>query len=156
MSEPFIIDCPLNVDDRGYVHCVADNMGGKSIQRAYIVENHSKGMVRAWHSHSDGDTYITVISGAAKIAAIDVEKFDKLIADGVGAHKASPPHYVFTLSARKPQVVFIGAGWANGHCSLEDNTKLLVLSTLSFAEAKLDDRRISSNVLHSIWDVKER
>lgn len=149
-EEPKVTDLTLNVDDRGYVHCVLDNMNSYGVKRTYIVENHSKGMLRAWHGHNDGFTLIHVISGAAKIGAINLEEASKYNLNG------RPSYFMTTVSARKPQLVYIPAGWANGHMSLEDNTKLLVLSSLSFTEVKTDDKRLPSTLLRDIWDVKER
>jgi len=52
---PEVYDIPMYQDDRGVVYCVRDNLFQDMIQRTYIVENHSKGLVRAWHVCSIGE-----------------------------------------------------------------------------------------------------
>ena len=45
------------------------------------------------------------------------------------------------ISAKKPTVVYIPAGYANGFKTLEKKTVLLVFSTSSLAESQDDDYR---------------
>lgn len=127
-----------------------DMMHDKEIKRTYVVENFSKGMVRAWHCHLKGDTYLHVINGAAKVAAL------KYSEDGIrsGLHSGEPQ--VSVITARKPQLFYIPRGFYNGACSLTDNTRIIVYSTLSFDEVADDDFRLTSEVYKEIWETKSR
>lgn len=139
---PILLSLNLYEDDRGSVHCVEDNMDEKEIKRCYIVENFSKGMIRAWHGHRKGWTTMHVISGAAKLAALDLDTDEiKLTA---------------VVSARKPQIFIVPPNYANGALSLEDGTKILVLSTLTFEQVKLDDERKPASHKAEIWEIKPR
>lgn len=142
MVKPEIIDIPLHQDDRGYVYCALDCLINREIQRTYVVENFSRGMIRAWHGHQKADTYMHVINGASKIATMCMDNLDDI--------------NMFTVSSRKPQIVCVPAGYYNGTMSLEDGTKILVYSTLTFDEVKEDDCRMSCRVKSDIWEVKFR
>ena len=130
---PFVDHVPLYEDDRGSVYCVVDNdvdnVGdGAPIKRTYVVRNWSKGLIRAWHGHAKAWTGIHVIKGAAKIAAKNMGDCEDIV--------------IQVLSDRKPGIFWIPPGWYNGAMSLEDDTRLLVYSTLSFDEVKSDDYRL--------------
>jgi len=141
-ERPEVFDIPVYQDDRGFVYCARDNMFDDTIQRTYVVENHSKGMVRAWHGHRKADTYMHVIQGAVKIAAMNIEDHGDVTSA--------------VLTDRKPQMFYIPAGFYNGAVSLTNNTKILVYSTLTFDQVKSDDCRASWTINKDIWEVKNR
>jgi len=152
MRGPHVIDIPLHCDDRGYVYCALDSLDSLEIKRTYVVENFIRGRIRAWHGHLLGDTYLHVISGAAKVAALEHD---------ASCHNSGGQPYgkhlvIATLTARKPQLFYVPRGYFNGHMSLEDNTKILVYSTLTFEQVKVDDKRMSSEVLKHVWKVEDR
>ena len=132
---PFIQYMPLHEDDRGSVYCVMDSMDVYDIRRTYIVHNWTKGFIRAWHGHEKGWTGIHVIKGAAKVLAKPIG------IDGIRANLEPATLVSKVLSDRQPAIMWVPPGYANGTMSLEDNTKILVYSTLSFEEVKQDDVR---------------
>lgn len=143
MGFPKIIERELFVDDRGMVYGAFDNMDEAGIKRTYVIENHAVGTIRAWHYHYGGDTYLHVISGAAKLAAVSAKDKSKCV--------------TVTLSEKNPSLFYVPRGWANGSMSLVPNTKILVYSTLTLEECKMDDERWScDSVLPGIWGVKNR
>ena len=96
-----------------------------------------------------------VISGSAKVAALAMlpDKFMKgLTIDNIDKECLR----VVTLTARKPQIFFIPQGFYNGAMSLEDNTKILVYSTLLFDMVKFDDKRLAWDAVSGVWEVKNR
>ena len=136
MPEPVIELVNLHIDDRGSVWCPLDNIGPaklgipaaeyKDVKRTYVVHNWEKGRIRAWHGHLTGWTGMHVIHGAAKIIA-------RSIRDG---HQIAA-----VFSDRNPGVMWVPPGYFNGAMSLEDNTKILCYSTLTFDEVKEDNVR---------------
>jgi dTDP-4-dehydrorhamnose 3,5-epimerase-like enzyme len=118
--------------------------GGKDIKRTYVVKNWSKGLIRAWHGHKKAWTGIHVIKGAAKIAGKNMENGAQVITT--------------VLSDRKPGIFWIPPGWYNGAMSLEDDTRLLVYSTLSFDEVQSDDfrRKLTDMDKHNVFKVVDR
>lgn len=139
---PTIMDIELHQDDRGSVYCALDGMDVFKIKRTYVVESHNKGMVRAWHGHKKAETYVHVIDGVVKLAAMDMGNLKDVT--------------VATLSARKPQIFYVPAGYYNGAYSLTDNTKILVYSTLSFHEVVNDNERAFWTINKEIWRVDNR
>jgi dTDP-4-dehydrorhamnose 3,5-epimerase-like enzyme len=139
---PEVYDIPVYQDDRGFVYCVRDHLFSDMIQRTYIVENHSRGLVRAWHGHRKGDTYMHVLSGVVKLAAMNIDNEEDVTCA--------------VLTDRKPQLFYVPAGFYNGAVSLTDNTKILVYSTLTFDQVKSDDQRLDWKVNKKIWEVKNR
>lgn len=148
MEKPLLETATLHIDDRGFVYCALDDLGPKNIKRTYVVENHEAGRIRAWHGHKKAMTGIHVIHGTAKVAAL------KLTTNGTaGATEEIVKH---TLSSRKPQIFWIPPGWYNGWMSLEPNTKILVYSTLTFDEVKLDDERWPLKGYENVFEVTNR
>ena len=134
------------VDARGDVSFVNDFFFG-GIKRFYMIENHQQGFVRAWHAHKKEAKYVMVVKGAALVGAVKIDDWEK------------PSEIVqverFILSEKKPSVLYIPAGYANGFMSLTVDTKLIFFSTLSFEESQSDDFRFSSRHW-DIWQIEER
>ena len=143
MKKPELIYKDLHVDDRGYVYGVFDKLDSYGIKRTYVVENFSKGMIRAWHGHKKADTYVHVIRGSAKVAAVKIGDPKDCI--------------VHTLSYKKPALFYVPAGYYNGTMSLEDNTVFLIYSTITLDECATDDFRKKWDAFHTdIWNVEKR
>lgn len=131
-----IIDGGLSVDDRGTV-TFCNDFDFKDVKRFYMVQNHSKGFVRAWHGHKKESKYVYVVSGVAIIGVVSMDLYNV-----VGR---------YVLSADKPQILHIPAGNYNGFKTLTDDTKLIFFSTSTVEESKDDDYREPANT----WDVLE-
>lgn len=141
---PQVLELKLHPDDRGMVYGALTNLDEKKIKRTYVVHNWSKGMIRAWHGHMLADTYIHVVSGAAKIAAVPMYGGGKKL--------------VTVLSEYTPGIVHVPPGYYNGTMSLVDNTVILVYSTLLLDEVKNDDHRAhyTEHGGDEIWEIKPR
>lgn len=145
-TEPVLMNGALAVDDRGEVGFVNEfNFAG--VKRFYIVRNHRQGFVRAWHGHKKESKYVTVTSGAALIAAVQLDDWDKPSSD--------LPVVRHVLSASKPSVLFIPAGYANGFMSLTEDATLMFFSNSTLEESKGDDFRFDAR-LWDVWNVVER
>lgn len=141
---PNVIQQQAFADDRGIVYTALTNLDQFGIKRSYVVKNWSKGMIRAWHGHKKASTFMHVIKGAAKLAAVSI--------DGVGEP------FVTVLTENTPGVLWVPPGYYNGAMSLEDDTRILVYSTLLIEEVKNDDFRAhwSTNGGTQIWKVEPR
>lgn len=146
MSDPVLLRGDLAVDDRGAVGFVND-FSFEGVKRFYSVENHAAGFVRAWHGHRREQKFVTAVSGSALVCAVQVDDWDQPSPD-LTVHR-------HVLSARRPSVLFIPAGFANGFMSLTGDTKLLFFSTSSLEESLGDDVRFDSR-LWDPWSVEER
>jgi dTDP-4-dehydrorhamnose 3,5-epimerase len=134
------------VDDRGFVSFV-NGFGFEGVKRFYAVENHRAGFVRAWHAHRREAKYVQVARGAAIVAAVKIDDWER----------PSPglPVQRFVLAADKPAVLYIPAGYANGFMSLTADALLMFYSTSTLEESKGDDVRYDAR-LWNPWDVVER
>lgn len=142
---PQVINFKLNADDRGMVYGALTELNLRGIKRTYVVKNWAKGMIRAWHGHKKAETYMHVIKGAAKLAATPME--------GVAGEQL-----IVTLSEYTPGVLYIPAGFYNGSITLEDDTRILVYSTLLLEDVKDDDFRSHYTNFggDKIWEIKPR
>lgn len=141
-----LIEGNLAVDDRGTVSFVNDfNFSG--VKRFYMVKNHRAGFIRAWHAHRHEAKYVTVISGSAIIGAVKIDNWDKPAKD------SQVNRYI--LSDKKPSVLYIPAGYANGFMSLTEDAALVFYSTATIEESRGDDIRYEARYW-DIWQVPER
>jgi dTDP-4-dehydrorhamnose 3,5-epimerase-like enzyme len=144
MITPTLIKGDLAVDDRGSVRFVND-FDFKNVKRFYQVENHRQGFIRAWHGHLKEAKYVYVVSGTAWIAVAPL--WDANGETQINAKDGKK----FVLSAKKPQVLYIPPGYANGFKNLEDNTNILFFSTSTLEESKGDDIRFN----YDMWKAFE-
>jgi len=146
MPEPVLMTGGLAVDDRGEVGFVND-FDFEGVKRFYTVTNHRAGFVRAWHGHRREAKYVTVTAGAALICAVEVDDWD--------VPTCNVPVHRFVLSANKPAVLHIPAGFANGFMSLTEDTRLMFFSTATLQESAEDDVRFRARYWDP-WTVEER
>ena len=145
-QEPHLIDGGLAVDDRGQVSFV-NGFDFSDVKRFYMVSNHKAGFVRAWHAHKKEAKYVLVVKGAAIIGAVAVDDWDNPSKD------AKVNRYV--LSEKKPTVLYIPAGYANGFMSLTKDAQLVFFSTSTLDESLGDDIRYDARYW-DIWSAEER
>jgi dTDP-4-dehydrorhamnose 3,5-epimerase len=146
MAELKLINGGLAVDDRGQVSFVND-FDFKDVKRFYMVSNHSAGFVRAWHAHKKEAKYVLVVKGAAVVGAVEIDDWDKPSKDAEVKR--------FVLSEKKPTVLYIPAGHANGFMSLTKDAQLMFFSTSTLEESLGDDIRYDARYW-DIWSVEER
>jgi dTDP-4-dehydrorhamnose 3,5-epimerase-like enzyme len=143
---PYMIEGASGVDDRGEVAFVND-FHFEEVKRFYIVSNHRAGFVRAWHAHRREAKYVTTVQGAAIVAAVAIDNWE---------HPSKDVQiYRYVLSAQKPGVLYIPAGYANGFMSLTADAKLMFFSTSTVEESRGDDVRYDARYWDA-WQVIER
>jgi dTDP-4-dehydrorhamnose 3,5-epimerase-like enzyme len=145
-AEPRLIPGGTATDDRGILSFVND-FDPSNARRFYVVTNHTRGFIRAWHGHRREGKYVTVLQGAAVVAAVRVDDWDH------PDPNARVHRYV--LSARNPAVLFIPPGYANGAMSLTDDALIQYFSTSTIEESKGDDIRFDARFWDP-WSVEER
>lgn len=143
-----LINGGLAVDDRGTVSFVND-FNFEGVKRFYVVENHERGFIRAWHGHKQEGKYVYVSKGAAIIGVFSMDTEER------------PERYV--LSASKPQVLYIPRGNYNGFKTLTDDTQVIFFSTSTTEDSKDDDYRFTTDKAHitgrigyKFWEVEQR
>lgn len=144
---PHIIDGGLAVDDRG-VCWFANDFHFDGVKRFYVLANHQTGFVRAWHGHKTEAKYVYVASGTAVIGAVRLDNWQ---------YPSQECEFErFVLSARKPQVLYIPPGYANGSMVLEPDTLIFHFSTTLMGEYPDDDRRWPADYFVFPWKAVER
>jgi len=143
---PRLLEGGLAVDDRGSVAFV-NAFDFEGVKRFYLVANHRQGFVRAWHAHRREAKYVTVVSGAAVVAAVRIDDWER------PSREAEVQRFV--LAAARPSVLFIPPGYANGFMSLTDDARLVFFSTATVAESQGDDVRYDARHW-DVWTVEER
>lgn len=143
---PQLIKGGTAVDERGRLSFVNDfNFDG--VKRFYVIRNHAPKFLRAWHGHKHETKYVTVLTGAAIVAAVEIDNWV--------APNASAPVIRFTMSEYNPQVLRIPAGYANGILTLTEDTVVMVFSTSTVEESINDDYRYPARYWNP-WTVEER
>jgi dTDP-4-dehydrorhamnose 3,5-epimerase len=146
LTVPRLIEGGLAVDDRGEVGFVND-FSFDGVKRFYVVSNHRAGSVRAWHAHRREAKYVTVVRGAAVVAAVKIDDWDKPSKD------AEVMRYV--LAGARPGVLYVPPGYANGFMSLTPDACLVFFSTAGVEESRGDDVRYDARYWNP-WSVIER
>ena len=136
----------VHVDDRGEVGFVND-FDFDGVKRFYTIRNHRVGFVRAWHAHKREAKYVTLLGGSALVGVVKIDDWEKPSKDAVVSK--------FVLSARKPSVLAIPPGHANGMMTLSKGAIITVFSTSTLDESLNDDIRYDSRYW-DIWNVEER
>lgn len=143
---PRLIEGGLAVDDRGSVGFV-NGFDFDGVKRFYLVANHRRGFVRAWHAHRREAKYVTAVVGAAIVAAVRIDDWDR-------PSRESEVHR-FVLAAERPSVLYIPPGYANGFMSLTADARLAFFSTATVDESRGDDIRFDARYW-DVWRVEER
>lgn len=152
---PKVLDLPSYPDDRGALTPVFNGEYRQSdrtcsiagvtltdVSRAYFINNSQKGVIRGFHYHEHETKYFVILRGMAKFVAGNPEDVADL--------------HVHVLTERKPQMLIIPPGYANGWMSLTDDCLLLALSSSTFEESKHDDKRYPVDYFGDVWKVKGR
>jgi dTDP-4-dehydrorhamnose 3,5-epimerase len=144
--QPRLIPGDIAVDDRGTVGFV-NEFDFAGVRRFYTVTNHRAGMIRAWHGHRHEQKFVLATRGTALVCCVGIDDWDAP-SPGLDVHR-------FVLSERKPAVLHIPAGFANGSMALTDDASLMFFSTSTLAQSLDDDVRFPSR-LWDPWSVEER
>ena len=145
-DKTYIFNGGLAVDDRGEIAFV-NEFDFEDVKRFYMVSNHKAGFVRAWHAHKHEAKYVMAVSGEAVIGAVKIDDWKK------PSRNLAVERYV--ISSKKPQVLYIPPGYANGFMSLTSDLKLTFFSSSTLEESANDDIRYDARYW-DIWDVIER
>jgi len=145
-TEMKLLNGGLAIDHRGQVGFVND-FDFAGVKRFYTVRNHQRNFVRAWHAHRKEAKYVTVLQGTVLIGAVAIDNWDR------PSKSAEVSRHV--LSAYKPAVLFIPAGYANGFMSLTDDAIAVFFSTSTLDESLGDDIRYDARYW-DIWNMIER
>lgn len=126
----------IHVDDRGQIiFCNGFDM--KTVRRFYMVSNHEPKFIRAWHGHKKETKFVFVARGTALVSAVKIDNWEKPDKDAV-VHQ-------HVLSEKRPGILVMPAGHANGVMTLAAKTQVIFFSDRTLEESKGDDYRYDSH-----------
>ena len=146
MSEINFIDIDTVVDDRGYLH-FCNSLDLTKYVRFYDVINYQSNFIRAWHGHKKESKAAIVREGSAMLCLVKLDNWKK------PSKKLEIKK--FFLSQKKPKVLEIPPGYANGFMSLEPNTKITFYSDKSTKDSLGDDYRFNYDFWNP-WKINYR
>ena len=134
------------VDDRGRLQ-FCNNFDMSGIKRFYVVSNHTEGFIRAWHAHKKESKYVYVVSGAALVAAVEIDDWDN-------PSKTLPIEKV-VLSEDNPEIIRIPSGFAHGLMNLTSDTRIIFFSDSDLNDSAADDYRYPFDYWNP-WVIEQR
>ena len=145
-NKPFIINGDLSVDDRGELMFV-NQFNMELVKRFYVVSNHKQGFIRAWHAHKIESKYVFIVNGTALISTVEIDDWENPSSDLIVDK--------FVLTAKKPSILYIPSGYANGFKTLSTDTKIIFFSTSTLKDSVDDDYRFDAYKWNP-WEIVER
>ena len=145
-NKPFVINGDLAVDDRGELMFV-NQFNMDLVKRFYVISNHKLGFIRAWHAHKIESKYVFIVNGTALISTVQIDNWDNPSND-LTVDK-------FVLTAKKPSILYIPSGYANGFKTLSTDTKIIFFSTSTLKDSVDDDYRFDAYKWNP-WGIVER
>ena len=139
-AKPEFKDADFFLDDRGYLQ-FANDFSLEEFRRFYIVENHRANFVRAWHGHNKETKAFLCLSGEFRIGVVDP-------IDMHNPETSAVPE-VFYLGERRPGILVVPGGYANGLQNLTEGARLMVFSSSSVVQSESDDFRFPWD----FWDI---
>jgi dTDP-4-dehydrorhamnose 3,5-epimerase len=133
-------------DNRGSLSFV-NSFGFNGVKRFYLIQNHQKNFIRAWHGHKLESKLIFMSKGSGIVAAV-------LMSDTVAPDKTAPV-YRFAIDSESHTAIYIPAGYSNGLMSLTTDAHLLVFSNTTLSESLGDDYRFPYDYWNP-WEVTPR
>lgn len=143
---PQILEGGIAVDDRGRL-LFANTFDLSPYKRFYIISNHKRGYVRAWHGHKIESKAFFMLQGSALLAAVKIDNWETPDPESVVSR--------FVLSNERPSLLLVPPGYANGSMMLTEGAQLLVFSSLPISDAALDDFRFPARYWNA-WEIEER
>ena len=136
-TKPYIVSGGVFNDDRGDLFHVNDFIMD-DVRRFYIIHQDDMSVVRAWHAHKHERKYFYVAQGAFLLAFVKIDNWPNP-SPSLQAEK-------FLLSEKESNVICVPEGYANGVKALEPNSKLVVFSNKTLADAADDSWRYDKNL----------
>jgi dTDP-4-dehydrorhamnose 3,5-epimerase-like enzyme len=125
--EPNVVTGNSFQDDRGVLQ-FNNNFDASSIKRIYFIENSSTALERGWQGHKIEERWFVAVQGKVKINAVKIDIW--------GNPNSNLESHVFVLNQSVFNVLHIPSGYVTCIQSLEENTKLMVMSNYHLGEIK--------------------
>ena len=121
-------------DSRGMIRFV-NNFNFSNVKRFYTITHPDKRVVRAWQGHKIEHKFFFVTKGKFIISWVEVDDWEN-------PSKKLKSYYKM-LSADNSEVLSIPPGHANGLKAIENDSQIMVFSSLTLSDAKNDQYRFN-------------
>jgi dTDP-4-dehydrorhamnose 3,5-epimerase-like enzyme len=132
---PEITKGDSHTDSRGTLFYNND-FNVSAIKRMYVIENQNIDFVRAWQGHKIEQRWFSVMKGSFSIQLIAIDHWDK--------PSTNLERFTFVVDSEKLDVLHVPSGYVSSIRSLEQGSKLLVMSDYLLGEMK-DEYRFEMN-----------
>lgn len=124
---PEIVTGNSHADDRGIVFYNND-FNASDVKRFYLIQNNSTEYIRAWQGHKIEQRWFSAVLGKFQIHLIKIDNWENPSKNLI--------KYSFVLNAEKLDVLHVPNGYISSIQSLEDGSKLLLMSNYLLGEVK--------------------
>lgn len=124
---PIITKGSSHTDPRGTLFYNND-FDASVIKRMYLIENENIDFIRAWQGHKIEQRWFSVMKGSFRIQLIAIDYWD--------SPSKEMARITFIINAEKLDVLHVPSGYVSSIQSLEQGSKLLVLSDYLLGEVK--------------------
>ena len=114
-----------HADARGQLFYNND-FDASQVKRIYIIENNSTDFVRGWQGHQIEQRWFSAIQGKFKIELIQIDNWKQ--------PSKNLKVYSFVIDSDKLDVIHVPQGYVSSIQSLEEDSKLLVMTDYLLGE----------------------
>lgn len=139
-----ILNIDKFADERGVV-VFANQFDISSYRRCYHITHDKTCVIRAWQGHMNESKAFWVTKGSFLLQWIAIDSF-KNTDKNLNAESV-------ILNFESPQILILPGGFANGLQAVENNSSLMVFSSLSVENSREDDYRWENNYfINAQWN----
>lgn len=140
-----LLDLKVHADNRGWLSELlrSDSQDFAGFGQLYVVNNHQKNVVRAFHMHLEQDEFFFVTNGTIQFILAD-------------EREESPTYRQLScavLSAERPQALYVPRGIQHGSMALTDGAQILAVTNLPYRSANPDEVRLDAYHYGNIWSL---
>ena len=103
-----------------------NHFDASQVKRIYIIENNSTDFVRGWQGHQTEQRWFSAIQGKFKIELIQIDNWKQ--------PSKNLKVYSFVIDSDKLDVIHVPQGYVSSIQSLEEDSKLLVMTDYLLGE----------------------
>lgn len=147
LSQPVVKPAPVHfIDERGYLLKFVRSADISHFGEMYLIGDWTSGVIRGFHKHKNMEEWFCVIRGTAKFVLYD---------DRPESSKYGVVQY-YTLSARRPEILYVPSGIYHGHMALENETQTIAVASQPYDPQKPDEVRAPYNSFNVEWVAKPK
>ena len=141
-DSPYLIEGGFYTDQRGRLDFVND-FDLEKIRRFYFTTNLEVNNFRGWQGHKVEMRWFYCVKGSFKVELIKIDNWENPSND--------LRIETYDLAEDEPKILYIPSGYLNGFLSLEENSKMMIMSDYKLGALVGDEFRFDSKK----WRKKE-